>query len=264
ACAGLGAVFTSCSPDFGAEAAAARFSQLEPKLLFATTGYRYAGKWFDTSTTVARLAQALGTTGPGATVALPYPGAPSVATAGVRTWAEFVAGEAPGAEDAPYAEEPQLAELPFDHPLYVLYSSGTTGTPKALVHRAGGALLTHAKEHLLHSDINPADVALDFTTCGWLMCNWLVSALARAATLVLYDGSPSHPRLERPFEIVERHGVTFFGTSARYLHSLKAAGSTPGVSHDLSELRTLASTGSPLSPEGFRYVYQAVKADLHL
>src|SRR5690606_3317564 len=138
ACAGLGAVFTSCSPDFGAEAAAARFSQLEPKLLFATTGYRYAGKWFDTSTTVARLAQALGTTGPGATVALPYPGAPSVATAGVRTWAEFLAGEAPAAEDAPYAEEPQLEELPFDHPLYVLYSSGTTGTPKALVHRAGG------------------------------------------------------------------------------------------------------------------------------
>src|SRR5690606_18474691 len=215
ACAGLGAVFTSCSPDFGTDAATARFSQLQPKLLFATTAYSYGGKWFDTSATVERLAGALGTAA-GRTIALPYPNAPAPASAEVVAWREFLAGSS--GEQA----EPQLEELPFDHPLYVLYSSGTTGTPKALVHRAGGALLTHAKEHLLHSDIGPGDRAFYFTTCGWMMWNWLVSALARGATLVLYDGSPSHPHLERPFELVERHEVTFFGTSARYLHTLKA------------------------------------------
>ena len=257
ACAGLGAVFTSCSPDFGTDAATARFSQLQPKLLFATTAYSYGGKWFDTSATVARLAGALGTAA-GRTIALPYPNAPAPASAEVVAWREFLAGSS--GEQA----EPQLEELPFDHPLYVLYSSGTTGTPKALVHRAGGALLTHAKEHLLHSDIGPGDRAFYFTTCGWMMWNWLVSALARGATLVLYDGSPSHPHLERPFELVERHEVTFFGTSARYLHTLKAEGRRPGASFDLGAMKTLASTGSPLSPDGFRYVYRAVKSDVHL
>ncbi|HZJ10998.1 MAG TPA: acetoacetate--CoA ligase, partial [Trueperaceae bacterium] len=264
ACAGLGAVFSSCSPDFGAEAAVARFSQLEPKALFVTTGYRYGGRWFDTAATVTRVARELAGAGASETslaavVALPYPGAEPSVPAGVERWGDFLARAADAADRAPL-----LVDLPFDHPLYVLYSSGTTGTPKAMLHRAGGVLLTHAKEHLLHCDIRAGDRAFYFTTCGWMMWNWLVSALARAATLVLYDGSPAHPELERPFEVAERHEVTFFGTSARYLHTLKAAGSRPAERFDLNSIKTVASTGSPLSPAGFEYVYREVKPDVHL
>ena len=273
ACAGLGAVYTSCSPDFGAAAAAARFSQLDVKALFATTGYRYGGRWFDTSTTVSRLQQAL--SGASATVPLvrlPYPGVadpgaddsePHTARLnGSYDWDEFLAlGETPAAGSN---AEPYFEPLPFDHPLYVLYSSGTTGPPKAMVHRAGGVLLTHLKEHLLHCDIRPADKVFYFTTCGWMMFNWLVSALASAATVVLYDGSPSAPDLERPFALAQRYEVNFLGISARFLHTLRAEGARPAARFDLAALRTLASTGSPLSPAGFEYVYQFVKDDVHL
>ncbi len=251
ACAGLGAVFASASPDFGAEAAAARFAQLRPKALFATTGYLYGGRRFDVAGVAARLRDLLGGV---PAVALPYPGPTAEPPAGFAGWTAFLGDEG----------EPTLEDLPFDHPLYVLFSSGTTGLPKALVHRAGGALLTHLKELALHCDVRPGDVVLYFTTCGWMMWNWLVSALACGAAVVLYEGSPVHPHDLALFELAERHGVTLFGTSARYLHGLAAADARPGVSCDLSALRTVTSTGSPLSPSGFRFVYERVKADVHL
>jgi len=254
ACAGLGLVFSSCSPDFGEEAAAARFGQLAPRLLFVTTHYEYGGKRFDTSATTSALAQRLGTLE--GVVALPYPGqAPEPGNH--VAWHEWLAA-------GPAPAEPVLEQLPFDHPLYVLYSSGTTGLPKAMVHRAGGALLSHMKEHALHCDIKPNDVVYYFTTCGWMMWNWLVSALAQAATVVLYDGSPAWPDAAAQFRLAERLGVTFFGTSARFIAQAQAEGLRPGAELDLGALRTVASTGSPLSPEGFRYVHRAVKQDLHL
>jgi len=249
ACAGLGAVFASASPDFGADAAAARFAQLAPRALFAQVGYLYGGTRFDTA--AVRLRERLGVA---AAVALPYPGLAGGEPEGFGSWESFLGD----------GGEPELRDLPFDHPLYVLFSSGTTGVPKALVHRAGGALLTHMKELCLHCDVRPGDVVLYFTTCGWMMWNWLVSALACGATVVLYDGSPAHPHDLALLELAARHGVTLFGTSARYIHGLAAAGASPRDRYDLARLRTVASTGSPLSPSGFRYVYERVKEDVHL
>lgn len=258
ACAGLGVTFTSCSPDFGHEAAAARFGQVRPKLLFASTSYRYAGRTHSTRAAVSDLAQDLPSVEE--VVLLPYPGkAPDPNDTSVgRYWDAWlaVATEAPS--------EPTLEALPFDHPLYVLFSSGTTGLPKAIVHRQGGALLTHAKEHALHSDIRSGDVVFYYTTCGWMMWNWLVSALAQAATIVLYDGAPAAPDLMATFRLAERLGTTFFGTSARFLHELQVHGVRPGDEADLGALRTIASTGSPLSPGAFRYVYDAISTDVHL
>ena len=255
ACAGLGALFASCSPDFGGEAAAARFAQLRPKVVFASPVYRYGGRRFDTTATVRDLARRL--PGDVATVLLPYPGEEAPEAGVGATWEGWL----PAAAAAP---EPELRPLPFDHPLYVLFSSGTTGLPKAMVHRAGGALLSHHKEHRLHSDIRPGDVVFYFTTCGWMMWNWLVSALAQAATVVLYDGSPAEPDPLALWRMAERERVTFFGTSARFLHSLQAHAARPGAEADLHALRTVASTGSPLSPGGFRYVYREISADVHL
>ncbi len=255
ACAGEGIVFSSASPDFGAQAAAARFAQLAPKVLFVSAVYRYGGSRFETAEAVAALTAEL----PGleAIVNLPYPGEEIPLDAPGTPWSAWLAGG-----DA--AGEPRCAALPFDAPLYVLYSSGTTGLPKAMVHRAGGALLTHHKEHRLHSDIRPGDVVLYYTTCGWMMWNWLVSALAQAATVVLYDGSPAHPDPGTLWRLAERLNVTLFGTSARFLHTLQAQGVRPKENVDLSALRTVASTGSPLSPSGFAYVYEHVKPDVHL
>ncbi len=253
ASASLGAIFTSCSPDFGFEAAHARFGQIEPKALFASPLYFYGGKRFETLVTVQKLSENLPSLK--RVVLLPYPGEAMPAREGFIPWEDWL---------EPNAPELSFAQLPFDHPLYILFSSGTTGLPKAIVHRAGGALLKHHTEHKLHSDIKPGDRVFFFTTCGWMMWNWLASVLAQGATLVQFEGSPAHPDLEVLWKLAEKHGVSFFGASARYLHSLQSEGLEPKARRDLSQLRTLASTGSPLSSAGFRYVYDAIKDDLHL
>ncbi|MEO5822095.1 MAG: acetoacetate--CoA ligase [Vicinamibacteraceae bacterium] len=249
ACAARGAIFSSCSPDFGADAAYARFHQIAPKLLLASASYPYNGKRFDTGTVVTDLIGRL-------------PGSPRLvllggAIGGVDSiaWADWL----------PAAWSPLVPiQLPFDHPLAVLYSSGTTGLPKALVHRAGGVLLTHHKELRLHGDVGPGDRLLYFTTCGWMMWNWLVSALAEGATIVLYDGSPSHPTLDVLWDAVDRLDVTHFGTSARFIHGCRAADLVPKQAQRLERLRTVFSTGSPLARTGFEWVYRDVKADVHL
>lgn len=265
ASAAMGAVFTSCSPDFGVDAAAARFGQVAPKVLLATTEYHYGGRRYDVSGTVAALQARLPSVV--VTVELPAWGEERGSRSGEARhgrvpWSAWLESgrEAGGSGAAAPAYDP----LPFDHPLYVLYSSGTTGAPKALVHRAGGALLTHRKEHALHSDIRPGDVVYYYTTTGWMMWNWLVSALASGATIVLYDGAAAYPDPLSGFRLAERLGVTFFGTSARFLQELQRQGAEPGRVADLGTLRTLASTGSPLSPQGFEYVYRSVKNDVHL
>jgi acetoacetyl-CoA synthetase len=249
ACAARGAIFSSCSPDFGADAAYARFHQIAPKLLLASSAYPYNGRRFETGTVVADLAARL-------------PGSPRIVVLGEAiagldavAWADWLPGSS-----SPFAPAP----LPFDHPLAVLYSSGTTGLPKALVHRAGGVLLKHHTELHLHGDIGPGDRLLYFTTCGWMMWNWLVSALAEGAAIVLYDGSPSHPTLDVLWDAVDRLQVTHFGTSARFIHGCRAAGLVPSRSHRFTPLRTIFSTGSPLARTGFEWVYREVKTDVHL
>lgn len=248
-CAAVGAVFSSCSPDFGADAAGDRFGQIGPKLLVGVSGYRYGGKVFSARATLETLRARVA---PQEAVVLPFEGE---TLAGWTAWEAWLGQETPPLTFAP---------LPFDHPLYILYSSGTTGLPKAIVHRAGGALLAHHREHRLHSDIRAGDQVLYFTTCGWMMWNWLVSVLAQGATLVLFDGSPSHPDLGALWGLVDRLRVTHFGTSARFIHACKAAGARPGDAYAFEGLRCVLSTGSPLSPAGFVWVYEAVKGDVHL
>ena len=250
--ASIGAVFSSSSPDFGANGVLDRFGQIEPKVLFAVDGYVYNGKQFDCLDRLAEICKGLPTVV--ATVVVSNVGA--IVPEGAVAYNDFVAS----GSNTPVSPQ----RFSFDHPWYVLYSSGTTGIPKCIVHRTGGVLLQHMKEHQLHCNIQPADRVMYFTTTGWMMWNWLVSVLATGATAVLFDGAPTAPTMSRLFDIVDDEKITLLGVSAKYIDSLRKADLCPKDTHALNSLRTICSTGSPLAPEGFDWVYQSVKSDVHL
>ena len=245
ATASLGAVWSSCSPDFGTRAVLDRFAQIEPTVLVAVDGYRYNGKRFDVRETVGALQKALPTLR--ATVLVPHLD-PDATLEGTVPWAELTATAAPL----------EFTPVPFDHPLWVLYSSGTTGLPKGIVQSHGGIVVEHLKALAFQHDLGPGDRFLWFTTTGWMMWNYLVGGLLVGATVVLYDGSPGHPDMGALWAVVDRHRVGLFGTSAPYLQACQKAGLTPGDTHDLSGMQALGSTGSPLSPEQFTWIAAAV------
>ncbi len=255
ATASLGATWTSCSPDFGVPAVVDRFAQVRPKILVAVDGYVYNGKAYDRRPEVAAIAAAL----PGLETMI---GVDYIGTA--REWpglpVPVVAWETLGAEAVPGLTT-EFEEVPFDHPLWVLYSSGTTGLPKAIVHGHGGIVLEHLKALCLHQDIGPGDVFFWYTTTGWMMWNYLAGALLAGATAVAYDGSATYPGTDELWRLAAEAGVTYFGTGAPYLIACMKAGLTPAVTHDLSRLRGVGSTGSPLPPEGFDWVYEAVRPE---
>lgn len=256
ACASLGAVWSSCSPDFGLQGALDRFGQIEPRVLFTADGYLYNGREFDSLERIAALRQQIPSIErviviPNLTNAPDLQNLPDAVL-----WNDFLQPQPSG--------NLIFEQLPFDHPLYILFSSGTTGPPKCIVHGAGGILLQHRKEHVLHCDLKPDDRVFFFTTCGWMMWNWLVSALAEGCCVLLYDGSPLSPDPGILFRMAEQERMTIFGTSPKFLSSIEKAGLTPRDDYDLSHLRVMLSTGSPLSDESFDYVYSNIKPDLRL
>jgi acetoacetyl-CoA synthetase len=254
----LGAIWSSCSPDFGVHGVLDRFGQIGPKVLFTADGYFYAGKCIDSLAPVAEVLAKIPAIQ--RVVVVPYVNSePDVARLGAAS-SKAVRFDAFGESGIAL----QFAQMPFNHPLYILYSSGTTGVPKCIVHGAGGTLLQHQKEHLLHTDVERTDRLFYFTTCGWMMWNWLMSGLATGATLVLYDGSPFHPDAGVLWRMAQEEGVTIFGTSAKYISALEKSSFVPAREVDLGALRTLLSTGSPLLPDGFDYVYGSIKSDVLL
>jgi acetoacetyl-CoA synthetase len=252
----LGAVWSSCSPDFGVQGVLDRFGQIGPTVLVAVDGYDYGGKHFDCLEKLAAIARALPDLKQ--VVVVPFAGGRGRLDQipGAVWWDGWLQGAAP--VDTPFDR------FAFDHPLYIVYSSGTTGVPKCIVHGAGGTLVQHLKEHQLHCDIRRDDRVFYFTTCGWMMWNWLVTVLASEAAIVLYDGSPTHPDGNRLFDLADRAGITLFGTSAKYIDAIRKAGLSPRTTHDLGSIRVITSTGSPLSPESFDFVYESIKTDVHL
>jgi acetoacetyl-CoA synthetase len=248
ATAAVGGVWTSCAPDFGAPSVLDRFQQVEPVVLFAVDGYRYGGKTHDRTATVAELRAGLPSLR--ATVHIPLLGTP--APEGTLHWDESIAQDV----------EPAYEQVAFDHPLWVLYSSGTTGLPKAIVQSQGGILLEHLKQTGLHLDLGPGDRFFWYTSTGWMMWNFLVSGLLAGATTVLYDGSPGYPDISAQWQVAERTGATVFGTSAAYVIACRKAGVRPGRDLDLSAVDCVATTGSPLPPDGFRWLHDEVAEDL--
>ncbi len=248
----IGAIWSSCSPDFGISGVMDRFGQIQPKVMFACDGYFYNGKVNDCSDRVRDIAAKLDSLEK--LVIVPVIGGLKPADLGV-VWEELL---------DPKPMPLHFEQLPFDHPLYILYSSGTTGIPKCIVHCAGGTLLKHYVEQQLHADIQPGDVLYYFTTCGWMMWNWLVSGLTAGAVLVLYDGSPFYPDAKAMFDMAEQEHVSIFGTSAKYIAAVEKAHLIPKQSHDLSAIKSILTTGSPLSHESFRYVYRDIKEDVCL
>ena len=253
--ASLGAVWSSSSPDFGIKGVLDRFRQIEPKVLFAADGYQYNGKRINSLDKLKEILTELPSVEK--VVVIPFE-SENLDLSGINKgvlYGEFLPAKAPSLE---------FAQLPFDHPLYIMYSSGTTGLPKSIVHGAGGTLLQHMKELRLHGDISDRETVFYFTTCGWMMWNWLVSNLALGASIVLYDGSPFHPDPSAMWQMAEEFGITVFGTSAKFIAACKGYGLVPKERHNLSLIKTILSTGSPLVEESYDYVYTSIKEDVQL